>query len=277
MEFRTISSGAQPFVVSQEGEGPDVVLLHGFPDTPHSFAQLQSALVDAGWRVTVPWLRGYHPDSIVAGRPYDAETLGRDALALLDAIGAPRAVVVGHDWGALIAYVAATLAPERVRGMVTMAIPHPSLLQRTPASLWAARHFLGLKLPWAARTVRRNDFAYLDTLYSRWAPNWSGAERDDALRLAKQALTPPATLEGAIDYYRALALGGSRLLDDPPPVAGLIVGGTADIVDAQLFTATAALLPAPSRTLMVDRAGHWPHRENASAVVPEIVNFAGEL
>jgi pimeloyl-ACP methyl ester carboxylesterase len=116
MEFRTISSGAQPFVVSQEGEGPDVVLLHGFPDTPHSFAQLQSALVDAGWRVTVPWLRGYHPDSIVAGRPYDAETLGRDALALLDAIGAPRAVVVGHDWGALIAYVAATLAPEGFAG-----------------------------------------------------------------------------------------------------------------------------------------------------------------
>jgi len=277
MDFRTISSGSQPFVVSQEGEGPDVVLLHGFPDTPHSFAQLQSALLDAGWRVTVPWLRGYHPDTIVAGRPYDAETLGRDGLGVLDAIGAPRAVLVGHDWGALIAYVAATLAPERIRGMVTLAIPHPSLLRRTPASLWAARHFLGLKLPWAARTVRRNGFAYLDTLYGRWAPNWSGAERDETLRLAKQALTPQATLEGAIDYYRALALGGSRLLDDPPPVAGLIVGGTADIVDAQLFTATAALLPAPSRTLIVDRAGHWPHRENAAAVLPEIVSFAGEL
>ena len=58
MEFRTISSGAQPFVVSQEGEGPDIVLVHGFPDTPYSYAELQAELVRSGWRVTVPWLRG---------------------------------------------------------------------------------------------------------------------------------------------------------------------------------------------------------------------------
>ena len=123
MDFQTISGGGQPFVVSQEGEGPDIVLLHGFPDTPFSYEALQRELVQAGWRVTVAWLRGYHPDTIVAGRPYDFETLGRDGLALLDAIGAPRAVVVGHDWGALITYVMATLAPERTRGIVTLAIP----------------------------------------------------------------------------------------------------------------------------------------------------------
>jgi pimeloyl-ACP methyl ester carboxylesterase len=277
MEFRTIAGGGQPFVISHEGEGPDIVLLHGFPDTPYSFAQLQRELVSAGWRVTVPWLRGYHPETIVEGRPYDPETLGRDGLALLDAIGVPRAVFVGHDWGALITYVAATLAPERVRGMVTIAIPHPSLLARTPASLWAARHFLALKLPWAARACRRGDFAYLEKLYSRWAPNWSGAEREDAIRRAKLALSSEVTLQGAIDYYRALPLGGSRLLDDPPAVAGLIVGGTADLVGADLFTASAALLPAPSRALIVERAGHWPHLEDATDVVPEIVSFVGEL
>jgi pimeloyl-ACP methyl ester carboxylesterase len=277
MEFRTITRGAQPFVISQQGEGPEIVLLHGFPDTPHSFAELQSVLAGAGWRVTVPWLRGYHPETIVAGRPYDPETLGRDVLGLLDAIGAPRAVIVGHDWGALIAYVAATLAPERVRAMVTLAIPHPSLLRRTPASLWAARHFLALKLPWAARSCRRDDFAYLGRLYGRWAPNWSGAEREETLRLAKQALSSDVTLNGAIDYYRALPLGGSGLVDRPPEVPGLIVGGTADLLDAELFTATAALLPQPSRALIVDGAGHWPHREDAAAVVPEIVSFLGEL
>ena len=68
------------------GEGPDVVLLHGFPDTPHSWSGIEAALVGAGWRVTVPWLRGYHPDTIVAGRRYDPETLGHDGLELLDAI-----------------------------------------------------------------------------------------------------------------------------------------------------------------------------------------------
>lgn len=277
MEFRTISGGEQRYVISQAGDGPDIVLLHGFPDTPYAFSQLQDALVAAGWRVTVPWLRGYHPDTIVDGRGYDAETLGRDGIGLLDAIGAQRAVVVGHDWGALIAYVMATVAPERVNAMVTLAIPHPSLLPRTPASLWAARHFLALKLPWAARSFRRNDFAYLEELYGRWAPNWSGPERDESVRLAKQALSSEATLNGALDYYRALPLGGSQLLEKAPAVAGLIVGGTVDLVPAELFTATAALLGEPSRALIVEGAGHWPHREDAAAVVPEIVRFVREL
>jgi pimeloyl-ACP methyl ester carboxylesterase len=277
VEFRTISGGTLPFVVSQEGEGPDIVLVHGFPDTPFSYADLQAELVRNGWRVTVPWLRGYHADTIVSGRAYDFETIGRDGLALLDAIGAQRAVIVGHDWGALMAYVMATIAPERTRGIVTLAIPHPSLLKRTPASLIAARHFLALKLPWAPSSVRRNDFAYIDTLYARWAPNWSGPERDASVRLIKQALTSPQTLQGAIDYYRALPLGGSRLLDKPPAVANLAVGGTADIVDVELFRDTPELFPAPSKAVIVEGAGHWPHREDAALVLPEIVAFAGAL
>jgi pimeloyl-ACP methyl ester carboxylesterase len=254
-----------------------VVLFHGFPDTPYSWADVEETLVNAGFRVTVPWLRGYHPDTIVPGRPYDFETIGRDGLALLDAIGAQRAVVVGHDWGALTAYVMATIAPERTRAIVTIAIPHPSQLQRTPASLFAARHFVGLKLPWAAPTVRRNDFAYLEKLYGRWAPNWSGPERDACVMHIKQALSQPQTLQGAIDYYRALPLAGSRLLDVPPDVPNLTIGGTADIVDAETYRATPELFPAPSKALIVDRAGHWPHREDAALVLPEIVGFAGAL
>jgi pimeloyl-ACP methyl ester carboxylesterase len=277
MEFQTIESAGQPFVVSQQGEGPDVVLVHGFPDTPHSYQALQDALVAAGWRVTVPWLRGYHPATIVPGRPYDFETIGRDGLALLDAIGAQRAVIVGHDWGALMAFVMATLAPERVRGLVTIAIPHPSLLQRSPASLYRARHFLALKLPWAQASTRRGDFAYLERLYTRWAPNWSGPAREQSLAEVKRALSEPAALKGAIDYYRALPLGGSKLLEHPPAVPNLAVGGTADLVPAELYRASAELFPAPSRALIVEGAGHWPHREDEAAVVPEIVRFVSEL
>jgi pimeloyl-ACP methyl ester carboxylesterase len=277
MEFQTIESAGQPFVVSQQGEGPDIVLVHGFPDTPHSYQALQDALVAAGWRVTVPWLRGYHPATIVPGRPYDFETIGRDGLALLDAIGAQQAVFVGHDWGALMAFVVATLAPERARGIVTIAIPHPSLLQRSPASLYRARHFLALKLPWAQASTRRGDFAYLDRLYARWAPNWSGPAREQSLAEVKRALAEPAALKGAIDYYRALPLGGSKLLEHPPAVPNLAVGGTADLVPAELYRASAELFPPPSRALIVEGAGHWPHREDEAAVVPEIVRFAAEL
>lgn len=277
MEFQTIESAGQPFVVSQQGEGPDIVLVHGFPDTPHSYQALQDTLVAAGWRVTVPWLRGYHPATIVPGRPYDFETIGRDGLALLDAIGAQQAVFVGHDWGALMSFVVATLAPERVRGLVTIAIPHPSLLPRSPSSLYRARHFLALKLPWAQASTRRGDFAYLERLYTRWAPNWSGPAREQSLAEVKRALSEPAALKGAIDYYRALPLGGSKLLERPPAVPNLAVGGTADLVPADLYRASAELFPAPSRALIVEGAGHWPHREDEAAVVPEIVRFAAEL
>jgi pimeloyl-ACP methyl ester carboxylesterase len=277
MEFQTIESAGQPFVVSQRGEGPDIVLVHGFPDTPHSYAALQDALVEAGWRVTVPWLRGYHPATIVPGRPYDFETIGRDGLALLDAIGARQAVFVGHDWGALMSFVVATLAPERVRALVPIAIPHPSLLPRSASSLYRARHFLALKLPWAQASTRRGDFAYLERLYTRWAPNWSGPAREESLAQVKRALSEPAALKGAIDYYRALPLGGSKLLEHPPAVPNLAVGGTADLVPAELYRASAELFPAPSRALIVEGAGHWPHREDEAAVVPEIVRFVSEL
>lgn len=278
MEFRTIMGEEQRYVVSQRGEGPDVVLLHGFPDTPYSWSDIEATLVDAGWRVTVPWLRGYHEETIVPGRGYDPETLGRDGLGLLDAIGVSQAVLIGHDWGALITYVAAALAPERVPAIATLGIPHPSLLKRTPASMWAVRHFLGLKLPWAARTCRRNDFAYLDGLYRRWSPGWSGPERDETVRLAKEALSSQATLEGAIAYYRDLPLGGQPpALRRVPTVPGLVIGGEHDLGESAMLTRTAELLGPPSRALIVPHAGHWPHRENPSTVQPELLGFLAQL
>jgi pimeloyl-ACP methyl ester carboxylesterase len=278
VEFRTIDGETQRYVVSREGEGPDVVLLHGFPDTPFSWSEIAAALVASGRRVTVPWLRGYHPDTIVPGRRCDAETLGRDAVGLLDAIGAPRAVLVGHDWGALLTYVAATLAPERVHAIVTCGIPHPSVLRRTPAAVWPVRHFFALKMPWAASSCRRNDFAYFDRLYRRWSPRWTGPERDETLRLAREALSSPATLDGAIAYYRDLSLSGlPRSLSRLPPLPGLIVGSDHSLGEAELFTRTAALLPPPSRALIVPGAGHWPHRENAAVFIPELLGFLGQV
>jgi pimeloyl-ACP methyl ester carboxylesterase len=274
MDFQTISGGGQQYVFSTAGEGPDLVLLHGFPDTPYSWDEIERVLVGAGWRVTVPWLRGYRQETIVAGRRYDPETIGRDALGLLDAIGVSSAVLVGHDWGALIAYAAAALAPERVRAIATFGIPHPSVLERSPSALWAVRHFLALKLPLAERTCARNDFAYLDRLYRRWAPSWSGPERDESLSRAKQALSSPATLAAAIAYYRDLPLGKApKATAAVPQVQGLVVGGTEDVADVKLFRRTAELLAQPSRALIVEGAGHWPHREKAALVVPELVEF----
>ena len=112
-------------------------------------------------------------------------------MRLLDATGAEQAALVGHDWGASISYRGAAAAPDRIRAICAIAIPHPRLLKPSPGLLWGARHFLTLRLPTGSRLVRRRDFAYLDTLISRWAPRWSGPERDVKRCFADPASSTP--------------------------------------------------------------------------------------
>src|SRR3954447_9433906 len=106
----TATAHGQRFVLTDTGTGPLVVLLHGFPDTPAGWAPAATTLNRSGYRTVVPYLRGYHPDTIVPDRGYSGDEIAADAVRLLDAVGADRAVLVGHDWGAAIAYRAAELA-----------------------------------------------------------------------------------------------------------------------------------------------------------------------
>ena len=267
----------QGFVFAEAGEGPLIILLHGFPDTPQGWERIAAGLADAGYRTVRPWLRGYHPDTIVEGRPYDPVTIGSDPITFLDALGERDAILVGHDWGASMVYSAATLHPARVRAIVPIAIPHPTLLPRNPSTLWAARHFLALKMPWAESAVRRADFAYLDTLYRRWSPNWGGAARDRSLADAKSAFADQRSLSGALDYYRALSPRPAPELARPPLARGLVVGGTTDILDPDLYQRTVGLLGAGSDSLIVEGAGHWPHREGEGIFLARLIEFAGEI
>lgn len=268
----TASSG-QRFVFRDSGEGPAVVFLHGFPDTPHGWDRIATAVAEAGHRTIRAWLRGYHPDTLVPGRGYDALTIARDPVELLDALGVDRAVLVGHDWGAAITYGASSVAPQRFRAIVPIAIPHSSLLPRDLGTLWAARHFAGFKMPWAEAMTRRSDFHYLETLYQRWAPNWSGPRRDECLRNVKDCFREPRSLTGALDYYRALAPKTPRELARPADVRALVVGGTDDVVAAELFARTAQRMGSGSESLIVQGAGHWPHREGEDEFIAKLIRF----
>ena len=270
---RATAASGQRFVFRESGEGPAVVFLHGFPDTPHGWDRIATAVAAAGYRTVRPWLRGYHPDTLVAGRGYDPVTTAYDPVELLDALDIDRATLVGHDWGAGVTYGAASVAPERFRAVVPIAIPHPSLLPRDPGTLWAARHFAGFKMPWAEAMTRRNDFGYLDTLYKRWAPNWGGPLRDECLRNVKQCFREPTSLNGAIAYYRALSPKTPRELARPADVRALVVGGTDDIVPAELFGKTAERMADGSESFLVDGAGHWPHREAEDQFIAKLISF----
>jgi pimeloyl-ACP methyl ester carboxylesterase len=263
----------QTFVFREAGSGPVVLLFHGFPDTPHGWEEIAQAVAATGRRVVWPWLRGYHPATLVPGRGYDAVTLGRDAIALLDALGVDKATIVGHDWGALVTYGAASLHPERVEAIVPVAIPHPSLLPRTPQSLWAARHFFSLRMPWAERMVARNGFSYINMIYHRWAPSWRGADRDACIANVKECFREPSSLTGALDYYRAIKPRPDPQVARPPAVRALIVGGTADLAPAELFTKTAEVMDG--RALILDGTGHWPHRERQDEFIAGLLDFLG--
>jgi pimeloyl-ACP methyl ester carboxylesterase len=193
------------------------------------------------------------------------------------------AVLVGHDWGATLVYGAAALAPDRVQGIVPIAIPHPRTLKPKNAlaalgMFFMARHFLYFRLPWAEAGTRRGDFRYIDTLYRRWAPGWRGPERDAAVARAKEAFSTPEVLTGAIDWYRAMGAKIDRRLTAPIKCSGLMVAGGKDF-GGHLgpYKKSQGLFEGGAELLVMPEAGHWPHREEESQFTDALIRFLGAL
>lgn len=260
-----------------EGSGDAVVLFHGFPDTAATWDGIADALVADGHRVIVPHLRGYHPDTVNPARGYQALELAEDVLAVLDVCGVEQATLVGHDWGATLVYGAAGLAPERVRGVVACAIPHPRTLALSPSLLVKARHFVALKMPWAAREFASRNFRAVDTLYRRWAPNWVGPERDLCVAHVKTAFADPAVLNAALGYYRDLSPKAPPEVRRRLAMPGLVVGGTRDLVPPEAFEASRTAFTGPIDVEIFDGAGHWPHREDEERFIALLRDFLARL
>lgn len=267
----------ETFVWHEVGAATDaepVVLWHGFPDGPMSWEAIAEALADAGLRAVAPYLRGYHPDTVVAGRSYGAEALGEDVVAFLDAIEADRAALVGHDWGASMIYTAANLAPDRVSRIVAIAIPHARVLRPSLRLALAVRHFAYFKAPWAEAATRRDEFSYLDKLQRRWAPGWTGPEADAALQASKRLLSDPQVLHEALNYYRELSPKQPRVATARVSVPGLIVYGSNDLGgNLEPYQQTPEAFDAPCELVEVPGAGHWPHLEKPGVVIPSLVEF----
>ncbi|RYZ43797.1 MAG: alpha/beta hydrolase [Myxococcaceae bacterium] len=130
IQHRTIETNGIHLHLAEAGEGPLVLLLHGWPESWYSWRHQLLALADAGYHAVAPDVRGYgqsdKPREIEA---YSMKHLMADFVGLLDALGEKTAVVVGHDWGAAMAWSLAALHPDRFRAVVGMSVPH---LGRTP-------------------------------------------------------------------------------------------------------------------------------------------------
>jgi pimeloyl-ACP methyl ester carboxylesterase len=261
----SVSANGLEFAALEQGDGPLVLLLHGFPDNARTWEHQLHALADDGFRVVAPFLRGYHPTQVPSDARYDAQALGDDVAGLIGALGHDTARVVGVDWGALATAAAMALHPERIESGVMMSFPHPVLLLSTfnlPEQLHRAFHVWFFQLPGIAESVTTaNDFALVDYLWQLWCP---GYEDPDHLADVKKTLGTPGTMEAALGYYRALiaAADGSG----PPEVLSeikvptLSVWGGLDPVIA-LAEGEAALFPNGYRREIIAGAGHFPQRE----------------
>lgn len=278
MEFTNVTSDGQTWRYHEQGSGPVVIFTHGYPDTPESWSDAVNLAVSAGFRAVVPYLRGYHKDTLVTDRSYESEVLGQDILGLMDALEIEKAVLVGHDWGASACYSAAIAAPERVTGLVPIAIPHPASLTPSPGLLLQVRHFFALKMPWANAASKRSNFAYIDKLYRRWAPNWTDQTQKDAVRRVKEHFADDAVLDAANQYYRDLDLKPDTSGPKPAKISvpTMMVGGSEDF-DRSAYDRSLKYFDGDAKVLMMEGAGHWPHREDPALFATEFSAFLGGL
>ena len=122
---RTVETNGIRMHVAEQGEGPLVVLCHGFPESWYSWRHQLRALADAGFHAVAPDMRGYGRTEAPAEIDrYSMLHLVGDIVGLLDALGAETAVIAGHDWGAPVAWHAALLRPDRVRGVIGLSVPY---------------------------------------------------------------------------------------------------------------------------------------------------------
>jgi len=273
-EPKKVHANGLTFAYLEEGDGPLVLIAHGFPDTAHTWDDVRPAIAAAGYRVVTPFMRGYHPTEVPREEDFGSDTLGRDLLAIAAALGrnGDKPILVGHDWGASAAYSAAGLAPDALRLLITIAIPHPAGMLPTPKVVWAARHFFTLRRRNAADMVRQNDFAHIDELWRRWSPGWDVPA--DETRAVKEALSHPGALEAALGYYRALRPwlpAGHRRPVEVPSVA---FAGTDDVVDPSAYERARSRYRS-TYEIVVMPGGHFMHREHPERFNRELVDALG--
>lgn len=191
----------------EAGAGPLVVLLHGFPQHWIAWGYQIPALVEAGYRIVAPDLRGYNlSDRPRRVREYRSASLVSDVVELLDALGSDRVRMVGHDWGGMVAWWLAMDHPERVERLVVLNAPHPLRYVRALATLrqlGKSWYIFFFQLPWLPeRLLRAGDFRSVRRIL-RDDPQRPGAFSDRDIQRHVDALAQSGALRGAINYYRA--------------------------------------------------------------------------
>ncbi len=206
-------------------DGPVVVLLHGFPEQNTMWQPLVERLTAQGYRCLAPLQRGYSPGARPKRRrDYRTNELAADVCALIDASGAQRVHLVGHDWGAGVAWRVAQQFPERVNTLTALSVPHPAALMKaigTSRQALSSWYMLFFQLPRIPEWVLLRERVQKGFLATRSAPEVANAEIE--------ALKEPGALTAALNWYRAMLLGDPRVTTKKVTVPTLYVWSDNDI------------------------------------------------
>jgi pimeloyl-ACP methyl ester carboxylesterase len=272
-------------------DGPVAMLMHGFPYDIHSFVDVAPLLAAQGCRVIVPYLRGYGPTRFrdkSTPRSGEQAALGADLIALIDALGIPRAVFAGYDWGGRAACVGAALWPDRCAGLVSLNSYNIQDIARAMVPAKAERevplwyqYYFQLERGRAGLAANRREIARI--LWRQWSPNW---HFDDAtFERSAAAFDNPDYVDVVIHSYRhrfGLADGDPhyadlqrRLAAQPSiSVPTITLDGAGDgVVLATDGTSSAVKFTGPRIHRIIPRAGHNLPQEEPEAFAAAVMEL----
>jgi pimeloyl-ACP methyl ester carboxylesterase len=260
--------------------GPPVVLLHGFPECWYGWHRQIGPLADAGFRVVVPDGRGYNlsakPDAVDA---YGLDYLAGDLVGLLSALGHDEAAVVGHDWGAAVAWWTALHHPDRLSRLVAVNVPHPTVFERTlrrnPRQALRSWYVLFFQLPGLPeRLARLNDWALpTRALRDSARPGTFSATDLDRYR---RAWAQPGAYRAMVNWYRAVARERPQPRTERVRVPTRVLWGAGDqFLEREMARESIEFCDDASLRYFED-ATHWVQHEEAGAVAEELIGFCGD-
>ncbi len=286
VETIKLSANGLDFTALMAGQGPLLLCLHGFPDNAKSFRFQFEALAGAGYRVVAPYMRGYAPTQACPRGRYQSAVLSRDVIALIDALGADKAHVLGHDWGAVAAYGAALAEPSRFESLIAAAVPYgPAVGQALMSDFdqqkrsWYMYFF---QTPFAEAALAHEDFAFIKHLWRDWSPDYHCPDAD--MEALIETFKEPGVVEAALGYYRCMfqpELQDPALADEqmqfgfaPIAVRTLYLHGANDgCIGGYLAAGMEEMLPAGLTKVTIEGAGHFMHVEKPDEVNRAVMEF----
>ncbi|AWH01646.1 alpha/beta hydrolase [Rhodococcus ruber] len=270
-ETTRVTLGDLTFDVHTAGpvDGTPVVLLHGFPETARSWESVAPQLAEAGLRVLAPDQRGYSPGArpdVVAA--YTVDLLVGDVVGLLDATGLDRAHLVGHDWGAAVAWQVAAHHPDRITTLTAVSVPHPAAygwaLREDADQQARAAYIKLLRQEGKAEHVLLEDDAR--RLRAMYGDRVSSESIDEYVRV----LSEPGALTATLNWYRAMTREFAELA--PVRVPTTYVWSTADSALGRAGAERCGeFVDAPYEFVVLDDVSHWVPEEAPDALAKAIL------